>query len=237
MIEHWPIDPIRPRTFSVRGFTLIEILVVMVIIAMMLSMAVVSIGDNFQRQMRSEAERLQSLMMAAADEAIYNASELGIYLTEDSYTPLRYDQVAQGWVLIEQRPFNSHKLPEDMRIDWVVEGIARPVDSESIQFEEIEFLASDENSDSDYLDGLLSGASQDENAAAAGSLASAVAQEVVYLTPQIYVLSSGEQTAFNVSFARNFESNVDSVITLVSDGFSAPYIKTESTAQDDDSSF
>lgn len=226
---------LKPRAFTTRGFTLIEILVVIVILSLMISIATVSTGDSFQRKMRSEAERLQSVMMAAADEAIYNASELGFYLAEDSYIPLRYDQVAGGWVVMEQRPFTVHKLPEGMKLDWRIEGFARPSDGDDGQFVEIDFLVDDDKkNEAEGFDQRLSDIDDDTSAAAAdGSLAQAVSREVLDITPQIYVLSSGEQTAFSASFARDFESSVDNVVTLVSDGFAAPYIKTESSEDDD----
>ena len=218
----------EPRVHLARGFTLIEILVVMVIIALMLSMAVISVGDNFQRKMQTEAERLQTLLIAAADEAIYNGNELGIYFSEQGYVPLRFDQVARGWVIINRRPFMHHRLPANMLIDWEIEGFAKPTDSDEPEYVDSEFLE-DVDASTDDLSRFddISESADSFAQLAEGSLAEALRQETVDLVPHIYFLSSGEQTAFKASFKRGFENNVDSIVTLVSDGFSMPYIKTE----------
>lgn len=222
------VNTIEPRAILARGFTLIEVLVVMVLVAMMLSLAVVSIGDGFQREMRGEAERLQAVLMAAADEAIYNNSSIGIYFSKDGYLLLRHDPVVKGWVAMANRPFTQHRLPENMLIDWTVEGFAKPSDLEGAEYVEIEFEKSDESSSTFGGDSEYSAQDYaDLGDTAEGSLAEAVRQKVVDVTPHVYLLSSGEQTAFKVSFQRDFESEVSQLISVVSDGFSMPYIKTE----------
>lgn len=222
------VNTFKPRAILARGFTLIEVLVVMVLVSMMLGLAVVSIGDGFQRKMRGEAERLQAVLIAAADEAIYNNSSIGIYFSKDGYLLLRHDPVVNGWVAMRNRPFTQYTLPANMLIEWTVEGFAKPSDLEGTEYVEIDFEKSDERSDS-IFGGDSEYSTQDSalNGATEGSLAEAIRQKVVDVTPHVYLLSSGEQTAFKVSFQRDFESDVSLLISVVSDGFSMPYIKTE----------
>ncbi len=68
-----------------RGFTLIEILVVMVLISIVLSMAVISIGDQRERQLREEIVRLQQLIQLARDESILNQRPLAVKFLDDGY--------------------------------------------------------------------------------------------------------------------------------------------------------
>jgi general secretion pathway protein H len=68
-----------------RGFTLIEILVVMVLISIILSMAVISLGNHRERELREEIVRLQQLIQLAQDESILNQRPLAIKFLENGY--------------------------------------------------------------------------------------------------------------------------------------------------------
>ncbi len=222
------------------GFTLIEVLVVIVIIAMMSSLAVLSIGDSFERKLRSEAERLQTVLLAASEEAIYGSSEFGIYLTENRYAPLRYDRVARGWVLIGERPFLTHELPAGMVMELTVDGFVPPTDeaiggdSDDIDYEDRELFADDDNERetedaiSQIRDAIAESGIEESTF---GSLAAAIQLETVSLQPQVTLLSSGEQTAFRVVFRSPDPAN-ESQIELKSDGFSMPRVKSLTRVDD-----
>jgi general secretion pathway protein H len=68
------------------GFSLIEILVVIVIIGIVMSIAMLSItlagGDN---QLRDEAQRIMSLVEVARDESLLQGREFGLEFMQDSY--------------------------------------------------------------------------------------------------------------------------------------------------------
>lgn len=74
------------------GFTLIEVMVVIVIIGVMASMIVVSVtlGDP-QRELRNEAERLRTVLALAAEEAVIQQVELGAEFTESGYRFLKWE--------------------------------------------------------------------------------------------------------------------------------------------------
>lgn len=231
----------RRLLFSSRGFTLIEMLIVIVIIAMISSLAVLSIGDSLERKLRSEAERLQTVLLAASEEAVYGTTELGLYLTENRYAPLRYDKVARGWVLIGERPFLMHELPPGMVMQFTIEGFAPPTDDtiagnrDIVDYEDRELFAEDDDEDEteDAISEIrkaLEESGVDE--AAFGSLAAAVQLETVSLVPQVTLLSSGEQTAFTVVF-RSIDPNNQSEVELKADGFSMPRIKSLTRVDDE----
>lgn len=74
------------------GFTLIEVLVVIVIIGVMAGMIVVSMtmGDP-RRELLREAERLRTVLSLAAEEAVIQQIELGAEFTESGYRFLKWD--------------------------------------------------------------------------------------------------------------------------------------------------
>ncbi|HHW1821654.1 TPA: type II secretion system minor pseudopilin GspH [Pseudomonas aeruginosa] len=71
-----------------RGFTLIELMVVMVIISVLIGLAVLSTGfASTSRELDSEAERLAGLIGVLTDEAVLDNREYG---RAWSAMPIRY---------------------------------------------------------------------------------------------------------------------------------------------------
>ncbi|NCY24782.1 MAG: type II secretion system protein GspH, partial [Alphaproteobacteria bacterium] len=85
------------RAGTKAGFTLLEMLVVLVLIGVLTGVAVLSLPGDPQRQARQEAERLQQAMQMAADTAVFEGNELGAYFTQQGYGFLRYDYRARQW--------------------------------------------------------------------------------------------------------------------------------------------
>ena len=204
-----------------RGFTLIELLVVLVIISMFSGMIVLSIGDNFSRELRSEAERFQRLVVAASDEAIFTSSQLGVVIDKSRYSLVRFDTVSQSWQPFTGQAFSLYSLPESMRLTWSIEGFSRPGSDDSPQ--EINFFGSGNSTgnESDEDDQL----SEDSDLEQAGFGAENIVNER-NIMPQILMLSSGEVTVFSVEFSAIKTVANNYVVAVISDGFSAPSIKS-----------
>lgn len=103
-----------------RGFTLLEILVVVFIIAIIAGFAVLSIdGRAGADRLQTEAERLQALMQIAAEDAVLFGVEIGLDLTTDGYRFLRLE--ADGWTPIDgsQTPLRARALPADAELRLV----------------------------------------------------------------------------------------------------------------------
>ena len=78
------------------GFTLIEILVVMVVIACMAGLAVVSAGvAGPARELTHEADRLAGLIGVLADEAVLDNREYGLRVERDRYQVFYYDEASR----------------------------------------------------------------------------------------------------------------------------------------------
>ena len=108
------------RTVTARGrasagFTLIEMMVVVVIIGIMINYAVLSFGNiSPADQLNTEASRLRSLLEVAKEEALLRSSIIGVDILEDGYDFLRLDE--GKWQPINDEMFRSRKLPDDVRL-------------------------------------------------------------------------------------------------------------------------
>ncbi len=105
--------------YKIKGFTLIEIMVVMVIIGVILGFATLSIGDGGQaRKLEQEMQRLASLLTLASQEAIMQAKEMGVYFEKGGY---RFYE--NGQVLTAQNDiFRPRLLPLGMQAEIRLEG-------------------------------------------------------------------------------------------------------------------
>jgi general secretion pathway protein H len=96
------------------GFTLIEVLVVMVVIACLAGLAVISAGTaGPSRELKGEAERLAGLIGVLADEAVLDNREYGLRLERDGYQVLFYDETGGRWQALSEWAELSFELEGD----------------------------------------------------------------------------------------------------------------------------
>lgn len=105
------------------GFTLIEILVVIVIIGIVMSIAVLSIslagGDS---QLRDEAQRIVSLVDVARDDSLLQGREFGLEFMQDAYRFVEFDPLTQQWgEIIGDDTLRLRQLPEQLEFDLFIE--------------------------------------------------------------------------------------------------------------------
>lgn len=105
-----------------RGFTLVELLVVIVILGSLIGLAVLSAGiAGPSRELRNEAERLAGLIGVLAEEAVLDNREYGLLLQAEGYRVLRYDPLAARWQALDDK---SHRLPAWAELSVELEGEA-----------------------------------------------------------------------------------------------------------------
>lgn len=106
-----------------RGFSLIEILVVIVIVGIIMSVAVLSLtlvgGD---RDMRDEAQRVVSLLEVAQDESMLQGREFGLELMQGSYRFVEFDPFTGQWSeIIGDDTLRLRELPEELELALYIE--------------------------------------------------------------------------------------------------------------------
>ena len=110
------------RRCSQAGFTLLELMVVLVLIGIIFTFAALSFrGDDLAEAMEREANRLATLISLASDEAILRGEELAMRFTESGYEFLGLG--ASGWrVRDDDGLLKPRSLPPGVRIRVEVEG-------------------------------------------------------------------------------------------------------------------
>lgn len=109
------------------GFTLIEILVVMVIIGVLASLVVVNLtGRRVSDELQTESDRLAQLFKLASEEAELQGQQIGWRYGKNGYQFL----MANGpqWTPIESGEFRPRTLPGPLEQRLTVEGhVVKPV--------------------------------------------------------------------------------------------------------------
>ena len=80
-----------------RGFTLIEILVTIAIIAVITSMSLILFNPPSDQRLRDESSKLRSLIQMASDEAVLQGREIGVEFMQRGYRFLDFDPFLEIW--------------------------------------------------------------------------------------------------------------------------------------------
>jgi general secretion pathway protein H len=106
-----------------RGFTLIEILVVILIISIITSVGVMSIGRNENKEVEKFANELTQLVSLAERQAMLQPNTLGLQLSQQSFqfSSLQNKQAdtKQEWVPLQDSMLGKRNIPDniELRVD------------------------------------------------------------------------------------------------------------------------
>ena len=105
------------------GFSLLELLVVVMIIAILAGAAVLSIGTlGSDREIRREGERLQTLLDLLNEEAVMESRDYGILFTASGYRFYVYDYQTLKWLLpTGDRLLAEHALTPPLQLELELE--------------------------------------------------------------------------------------------------------------------
>lgn len=108
------------------GFTLLELLVVLVMIGIIISFAMLSIGDGGRdSRLEQEAKRIHALFSLAGEEAVLRSLELGVIVQRQGYAFVFFD--GERWQPIAgDSLLHEQTLPESMELELFIDGL--PVD-------------------------------------------------------------------------------------------------------------
>jgi len=98
---------------SAHGFSLLEVLIVLIIISIILSFTVLSF-DREPEVLRNEEQKLTALMRLAADEAVMNSREYRIEFWQHGYF---FKKFSNGkWLEINDEVLRPRELPDGYRL-------------------------------------------------------------------------------------------------------------------------
>ena len=169
------------------GFTLIELMVVMVLLGLISSIALTTVGGgNQKRELNNEVNRLHTVLRMAAEESIFSNTEIGVVIDTGMYEFLTFDESNGQWVSAEPHFLRSYPLPEWISLDFQREGKERQL--------------------------LGSGANGDLESDSDPDYESSILETETSKKPDLMLLSSGEVTGFTISM--QIEDDSDSRIEI-----------------------
>jgi general secretion pathway protein H len=115
-----------------RGFTLIEIMVVVVIVATIVSIALLSVGvvgeDN---ELDQERLRLATLIEMAQDNAMMQGREFGVELMRSSYRFVEFDPLTRQWAEVPgDELYRLRYLPEGVEFVLYIDDKLIPLEED-----------------------------------------------------------------------------------------------------------
>jgi general secretion pathway protein H len=124
---------------SSKGFTLVEILVVVVIMAVVISLAVLSIGvTGRDPQLDEETRRIQGLVDMLHERALLEGRDFGLRIEPTAYEFAVYEPFRDRWLpLTDEHEFRHRDLPKGVTF-------ALELDSVSVVLKPIERDLSDD---------------------------------------------------------------------------------------------
>jgi general secretion pathway protein H len=156
-----------------QGFTLIEVMLVIVLIGVMVSAVQFTFSGNKAEQLLEQnSARFAGVFDVAAEYGLLNNIELGLFVEKNTYQFLGYDGVS--WSPIASNPmFEVFTLPEGIEITLQLDDL--PIE-EPLLFDS----------------SLLINEDQDDNF---------TEEENKKTIPQVYMLSGGDITPFSLTFS------------------------------------
>ena len=99
-----------------KGFTLVEIMVVLVVIAIVVSLSVLSIGvTGRDAQLDEESRRIEGLVSLLHERALLEGRDFGLRLEPTAYEFVVYDPRRDRWLpLDEDHEFRRRELPKGL---------------------------------------------------------------------------------------------------------------------------
>ena len=134
----------KHRGFGQSGFTLIEVITVVIVIGVIISFISLSAGQHADRIVEDEAERLQALMVLAREDAVLRPVDFALEISKSGYRFVVPGENPGGWLPREgDTVFRAREFPEVIRVSLEIDGELVSLD-DSNQLAHILFLSTGE---------------------------------------------------------------------------------------------
>jgi general secretion pathway protein H len=116
-----------------KGFTLIEILVVLLIIGAVISLAVLSVNSTGRdSQLDEESRRIEGLVGLLHERALLEGRDFGLRIEPAAYEFVFYDTRRNRWLMMDQeREFRHRELPKGITFQLQLDAqtvVIKPID-------------------------------------------------------------------------------------------------------------
>jgi general secretion pathway protein H len=205
---------------AARGFTLLELMVVVVIIGLVVAGAIISMGATGRdSQLEQERDRLNALIAYARERGALLTLEYGIRCGQHGYRFVYYDNRLMQWLPETlDDTLRVRRLPDGLALQLVIEGREVVLDDKALQLPPAAAGPPAATTltalGSATPNGALAGGS---NAAGSAAFESDLSAHVAQNDPQILLLSDGDMNSFSLTLQR---ASAHRSVTLrsVSDG-------------------
>jgi general secretion pathway protein H len=116
-----------------KGFTLIEILVVVVIMAVVISIAILSVGTTGRdTQLDDESRRIEGLVGLLHERALLEGRDFGLRIEPAAYEFVVYEPIRDRWMPLDQEAeFRHRNLPKGLSFQLELDSqivVIKPID-------------------------------------------------------------------------------------------------------------
>ena len=116
-----------------KGFTLVEILVVIVIMAVVISLTVLTVSSTARdSQLDEESRRIEGLVGLLHDRALLEGRDFGLRIEPTAYEFVVYDTRRGRWMLMDQeREYRHRQLPKGISFQLELDSqlvVIKPID-------------------------------------------------------------------------------------------------------------
>jgi type II secretion system protein H len=209
-----------PRPSRWRGFTLLEMLVVVLIIGIVAAGAIISLGATGRdSQLEQERDRLEALIAYTRDRGALMSTEYGIRCGQHGYRFVYYDNLTMQWLPETlDDTLRVRRLPAGLDLRLSIEGRPIVLEDKALQYDASAAVPPPALGGMPNVPGLSSGANTASGTAAgtssaADSPAAAVSSSPLGApanltaaatdnTPQIMLLSNGDTNSFVLTIER-----------------------------------
>jgi general secretion pathway protein H len=216
------VKPVTPQSAQDRsgGFTLIEILIVVLIIGIVSAGVLLSVNlTGRDHELEKESDRLLALVNYAREEAELQTREYGVIFHDDGYQFVAYDVRRGLWrEIYEDESLRLRKLPDGLDFKLVVD--ARPVvlgpisEAKKPDPKDKKPKAKSLKDITNLDDATTAGMKGAPTTGRGLGADSDTLDELKKVTPQVMIFSNGDLTSFEATVER--EGGVRSV-TLAQD--------------------